>query len=237
MATQNDLSEILEAGAVLAALLPRPALSNAVLQGVAPRSPQPKDVPWESQPRIKHIDREGLVRAVADFGDREYGYAVTAGLRDLTRYYRSPAHRVLYSNATRVLMRTALCAWVVKSLLNVSLPVCSGADLRRELFANVITFSDRIVVVGGPKDAASAMYQRFGLQNVRHRELSAHSVDDRVALVDCLRYIERMSPFRFCFLSLGSPYDEMIAYCLHARRIARGLAICAGPASAGDGPC
>src|ERR1700730_14865387 len=119
MARQNELSGILEVGAVLAALLPRSTLSNAVLQGVPPHSPQPKDVPCESQQKIQHVDLEGLVRAVANFGDRDYGYAVTAGLRDLTRYYRSPAHRILYSNATRVLMKTALCAWVVKSLLNV----------------------------------------------------------------------------------------------------------------------
>jgi len=39
-----------------------------------------------------------------------------------------------------------------------------------------------------------------------------------------------MSPFRFCFLVIGSPQQEMIAQKLKERGIARGLALCVGAA-------
>jgi exopolysaccharide biosynthesis WecB/TagA/CpsF family protein len=48
------------------------------------------------------------------------------------------------------------------------------------------------------------------------------------AVEDCLSFIERQSPFRFCFLAVGSPQQEMLAALLRQRGIARGLALCIG---------
>jgi UDP-N-acetyl-D-mannosaminuronic acid transferase (WecB/TagA/CpsF family) len=42
------------------------------------------------------------------------------------------------------------------------------------------------------------------------------------------RSIESHSPFRFCFIAVGSPQQEMLAQRLQARGIARGLALCVG---------
>ena len=43
-----------------------------------------------------------------------------------------------------------------------------------------------------------------------------------------LRAIEESSPFRFCFLAIGSPQQEIIAQKLKGRGVARGLALCIG---------
>jgi hypothetical protein len=44
----------------------------------------------------------------------------------------------------------------------------------------------------------------------------------------CLQFIERHSPFRFCFLAVGSPQQEILAQQLKARGVVRGLALCIG---------
>jgi UDP-N-acetyl-D-mannosaminuronic acid transferase (WecB/TagA/CpsF family) len=48
------------------------------------------------------------------------------------------------------------------------------------------------------------------------------------AVETCLSDIESASPFRFCFIVLGSPLQEMIARKLQERGTARGLALCVG---------
>jgi N-acetylglucosaminyldiphosphoundecaprenol N-acetyl-beta-D-mannosaminyltransferase len=48
------------------------------------------------------------------------------------------------------------------------------------------------------------------------------------AVEECLHFVEQASPFRFCFLAVGSPQQEMLAALLRQRGIARGLALCVG---------
>ena len=55
-------------------------------------------------------------------------------------------------------------------------------------------------------------------------------IRDPAAVETCLRSIEAASPFRFCFLAIGSPQQEVIANKLRERGIARGLALCVGAA-------
>jgi hypothetical protein len=51
---------------------------------------------------------------------------------------------------------------------------------------------------------------------------------DPAEVTACLDFIEAHSPFRFCFLALGSPQQEKLAQALKARGLARGLALCIG---------
>jgi exopolysaccharide biosynthesis WecB/TagA/CpsF family protein len=53
-------------------------------------------------------------------------------------------------------------------------------------------------------------------------------VRDPVAIDACVREVESLSPFRFCFLAVGSPQQEIVAQELKMRGIARGLALCVG---------
>ena len=49
-----------------------------------------------------------------------------------------------------------------------------------------------------------------------------------MAIEACVREVESLSPFRFCFLAVGSPQQEIVAQALKMRGIARGLALCVG---------
>ncbi len=53
-------------------------------------------------------------------------------------------------------------------------------------------------------------------------------IGDAAAVETCLREIEAASPFRFCFLAIGSPQQEIVAQKLKERGVARGLALCVG---------
>jgi exopolysaccharide biosynthesis WecB/TagA/CpsF family protein len=53
-------------------------------------------------------------------------------------------------------------------------------------------------------------------------------VGDEKAVDDCLEFIEQASPFRFCFLAVGSPQQELVATLVKQRGVARGLALCIG---------
>jgi UDP-N-acetyl-D-mannosaminuronic acid transferase (WecB/TagA/CpsF family) len=65
---------------------------------------------------------------------------------------------------------------------------------------------------------------------VRHIDPPMNFIRDKVAVKACLRAIEESSPFRFCFLAIGTPQQEIIAQQLKERGVARGLALCIGAA-------
>jgi UDP-N-acetyl-D-mannosaminuronic acid transferase (WecB/TagA/CpsF family) len=55
-------------------------------------------------------------------------------------------------------------------------------------------------------------------------------ISNPAAIDACVRDIEALSPFRFCFIGVGSPQQEIIAQKLKERNVARGLALCVGAA-------
>jgi hypothetical protein len=54
------------------------------------------------------------------------------------------------------------------------------------------------------------------------------ALTDPQAVEKCLQFVEAASPFRFCFLAVGSPQQESIAHMLKTRGVARGLVLCVG---------
>src|SRR6202012_6165723 len=75
---------------------------------------------------------------------------------------------------------------------------------------------------------ADQIATKYGLTNVAHYNPPMGFIKDPAAVEECLQFIERASPFRFCFLAVGSPQQEVIAQALRARGAARGLALCIG---------
>jgi exopolysaccharide biosynthesis WecB/TagA/CpsF family protein len=75
---------------------------------------------------------------------------------------------------------------------------------------------------------AQQLAHRYGLRSLRHIEPPMGFINDPEAVEACLRFIEAQSPFRFCFLALGCPQQEILANKLRERGIARGLTLCIG---------
>jgi len=177
------------------------------------------------------IDDFGLAEfsaVAATYGQDRFGYVVTPNVDHLIRYYEDASFRAHYRAAEFILMDSRFAARLVYLLKGVRLPVCTGSDLTAHLLAKVIQPNDRIVMVGGDADQARQIAARYGLTNLKHHNPPMGFIHDPAAVETCLDFVEQSGPFRFCFLAVGSPQQEVIAQALKARGLARGLALCIG---------
>jgi N-acetylglucosaminyldiphosphoundecaprenol N-acetyl-beta-D-mannosaminyltransferase len=177
---------------------------------------------------VDDYDLDSFTPLAASFGQDRFGYVVTPNVDHLVRFYEDATFRDHYRKADYVLLDSRFAARVLRIVKGVKLRVCTGSDLTAALFSRVVTSSDRVVLVGGSPEQASTIQMLYGLTNVRHHNPPMGFADDPQALEACVRFIEAQSPFRFCFLAVGSPQQEALAALLQARGVARGLAFCVG---------
>lgn len=177
---------------------------------------------------VDDFDLESFMPLAAGFGQERFGYVVTPNVDHLVRYCEDVAFREYYRGAEYVLLDSRFAARVLRIVKGVRLRVCTGADLTATLLSRVVVPSDRVVLIGGTREQANIIEKRHGLVNVRHHNPPMGFAKDPEALEECLRFIESQSPFRFCFLAVGSPQQETLAALLRARGIARGLGLCVG---------
>lgn len=187
----------------------------------------------DAEPDVHSIDDFDLprfVREAAQFGQSRFGYAVTPNVDHLIRYHEDASFRALYRDASYVLLDSRFCARLLQWLKGVRLPVCTGSDLTAELLSAVTQPSDRIVILGAAPQSVQKLASRYGLRDIQHYNPPMNFINHPGMVQECLEFIEQASPFRFCFLAVGSPQQEILAQRLHARGMAKGLALCIGGA-------
>lgn len=180
---------------------------------------------------VHHIDDLDLPRfleVAAAFGAGRYGYVVTPNVDHLIRCHEDPSFHSIYRAATYVLLDSRFAAYLLRVVKGLRLPVCPGSDAFPALLEKVVAPSDRIVLIGGSPQQAQTLARTYGLQDLRHHNPPMGFIRDPAAVSECLEFIERASPFRFCFLAVGAPQQEQIAYQLMDRGRAAGLAFCFG---------
>ncbi|HEX3847925.1 MAG TPA: WecB/TagA/CpsF family glycosyltransferase [Steroidobacteraceae bacterium] len=179
---------------------------------------------------IDDYDLSEASEVVADYGSGRYGYVVTPNVDHVIRHYDDSQFRSLYHHASYVLLDSRLMSRTC-TLMGKSTPrVCLGSDLTHVLLTKKIKSLDRVVLVGGTAAQAEYLRSKFQLVALHHVDPPMNFIQDAEAVEACLRSIEAASPFRFCFLAIGSPQQEVIAYKLKERGVARGLALCVGAA-------
>jgi exopolysaccharide biosynthesis WecB/TagA/CpsF family protein len=177
---------------------------------------------------IDNYDLDGALKVVAEFGTDRYGYLVTPNVDHVIRHYQDHHFRTLYSHAAYVLLDSRFLARTLSVFKRQALRVCLGSDLTSAVFSSVIRPSDVAILVGGTAAQAQTLRDRFGLRALHHIDPPMNMIRDPAAMEDCLRRIEAFGAFRFCFLAIGSPQQEIIAKSLKDRGVARGLALCIG---------
>ena len=177
---------------------------------------------------IDDFDVSSFVSVASHFGHDFYGYVVTPNVDHLIRYHEDASFRKLYESASFVLLDSRFVSHLFRIFKGMRLPVCTGSDLSAALLADVANSSDRVIFVGGSAEQAGYLAGTYQLTNVRHFNPPMGFIADPASVEECLRFIEAESPFRFCFLALGSPQQERIANALRQRGVARGLALCVG---------
>jgi exopolysaccharide biosynthesis WecB/TagA/CpsF family protein len=177
---------------------------------------------------IDDFDLAGFVSVAEAFGTDRYGFVVTPNVDHLIRYYDDSTFREHYAAASYVLMDSRFATRLIRLLKGLRLPVCTGADLTATLFRDSVTTTDRILLIGGSDEQAQTMAQIFGLRNLQHYNPPMGFIRNPIAVEECLKFIEDRSPFRYCFIGVGSPQQEAVAHALRVRGRARGLAFCVG---------
>lgn len=177
---------------------------------------------------IDDYDLSEAREVAATFGTGRYGYIVTPNVDHVIRHYDDAHFRTLYSHAAVVLLDSRWLAGMLAVFKRQKLKTCLGSDLTAELFANVIYKQDRIILVGSTAEQAQQLRDQYGLQKLLHIDPPMNFVANPAAIEACLQQIEAIGTFRFCFLAVGSPQQEVIAHQLRERGIAKGLALCVG---------
>ncbi len=188
----------------------------------------PASNPTAKVHEIDDFDLESFLPIAAGFGQDRYGFVVTPNVDHMIRFHEDAQFRDCYQAASFVLLDSRFAANLVMLFKGVKLPVCTGSDLTLALLSRTVQPSDRIVLIGGSEGQAAQIAARFGLANVRHYNPPMGFIKDPAAVEKCLQFIEASGPFRFCFLAVGCPQQEVLAQRLQARGIARGLALCVG---------
>jgi exopolysaccharide biosynthesis WecB/TagA/CpsF family protein len=174
------------------------------------------------------FDLAAFSAEAARFGQDRFGYVVTPNVDHLVRLHEDAAFRDCYQDAAYVLLDSRVVARLIRILKGVRVPVCPGSDVTLALLARGAQSADRIVFIGGSAEQSASIAARFQLANVRHHNPPMGFIIDPDAVERCLEFIEGASPFRFCFLAVGSPQQEALARMLGERGRARGLALCVG---------
>jgi N-acetylglucosaminyldiphosphoundecaprenol N-acetyl-beta-D-mannosaminyltransferase len=180
--------------------------------------------------KIDDSDLAGGLRLVSAFGLDRFGYVVTPNTDHVIRHYHDAEFRALYAQASYVFLDSRFLAYALVLVKRRIFRVCLGSDLTAEVLDKIVRPFDAAILVGGTSDQADFLRERFGLKALAHVNPPMNFICDPVAVESCLQSIEASSPFRFCFLAIGSPQQEIIAQKLKERGRARGLALCVGTA-------
>jgi exopolysaccharide biosynthesis WecB/TagA/CpsF family protein len=177
---------------------------------------------------LENQDLAQFVRTAAAFGTGRYGYVVTPNADHLIRFHDDPSFRDKYADAEYVLSDSHFISHILRATRGLHIPICAGSDLTAQLISQVARPDDRIVLIGASPEQAAQLVQMFGFTDLRHLNPPMGFVRDPKAVEDVLEFVERQSPFRFCFIAVGSPQQEVVAQQLKKRGRARGLALCIG---------
>jgi exopolysaccharide biosynthesis WecB/TagA/CpsF family protein len=177
---------------------------------------------------LDDYDLEGFIPVASHFGSDRFGYVVTPNVDHLIRFHDHPSFRALYAEATYVLLDSRFLSYIFRVVKATRVHVCTGSDLTEQLFSRVISPTDRIVLIGSTDDQARLLEARYGLEGLQHYNPPMGFINDPAEVERCIEFVEGRSPFRFCFLAVGAPQQEILAQKLKARGLARGLGLCIG---------
>lgn len=179
---------------------------------------------------IDDLDMTSFLRMADAFDGTRYAYVATPNVDCLIRCHEDPVCRAIYRSADYVLLDSRFAAHVLRAIKGLKLPTCPGSDLFPKLLETVVKPPDRLVLIGGTEDQARTLVRQYGLKNLLHHNPPMGFIKDRQAVESCLEFIERASPFRFCFLLVGAQPQELIAHELKTRGQARGMVLLLGAA-------
>ena len=164
----------------------------------------------------------------AAFGTESFGYIVTPNVDQIIRYHDDERFRAIYADAAYVLLDSRFLTRLLWLFRRQRLRACPGSDLTASLIRQVAHGDARVLIVGGTPLQVQQLSTSFGLRGLVHIDPPMGFIRDATQVELCLQQIEATSPFRYCFLAVGSPQQELLAWQLQQRGRCRGLVLCIG---------
>ena len=159
--------------------------------------------------------------------DEPFDYVVTPNVDHVVRLNRTGfTHMPVYEGALLCLCDSAVLASLMR-LLRVKVPKVPGSDLVALLLAEAVRPGDRITIVGCSTEVVDALKEQHPEVVIHHHEPPMGFILDSEATACTVAFVEA-HPARFVFLCLGSPQQELLAYCLKRRGRASGTGLCCG---------
>lgn len=177
---------------------------------------------------IDDYDLDAFGMVAVNFGCDRLGYVVTPNVDQIIRYHEDPRFRAIYSDAAYVLLDSRFLARCLAFMRGQRLRVCPGSDLTAYLLDQAKGSRDRIVLVGGTSQQARRIADVYHLDNLVHIDPPMGFIRSADETERCMNLIETASPFRYCFLAVGCPQQEQLAWQIQQRGRARGLMLCIG---------
>jgi len=194
-------------------------------------SSTPQCVPRNGVPllnlELNNVDLDQAVAIAERFGFARYGYVVTPNVDHVLRYFMYQNCRPIYQQATFSFLDSRFLAHLLRVFRRQYWRVCTGSDLTRAILSKASP-ENLIVLVGATRSQADDLRSQFGLLHLIHIAPPMGFIGNPDDVEACLRAIEATQPFRYCFLAVGSPQQEILALKLKERGTARGLALCVG---------
>jgi exopolysaccharide biosynthesis WecB/TagA/CpsF family protein len=112
-------------------------------------------------------------------------------------------------------------------LAGVRLPLIAGSDLTVRLFRDVIGKGDKIGVIGANDKAIAALRERYPSIDFEHHKPPMQMLEKPEAMNTAVRFACEHS-FRFLFIAVGSPQQEILARRIAGANASGGYAFCIG---------
>ena len=172
-------------------------------------------------------DQRALQAIRARAASAPFAYVVTPNVDHIVRLSctRSdvwPAYRHAWMTLcdSRILAKLATFA-------GMRLPITTGSDLTKAMFATIMSRSDRIAVVGGSPALIAKLRERYGFTDLLHHNPAMGFIHDRAERAHAVDFVVAAQA-RYVFLAVGSPQQELLAYDIARTGEATGLALCIG---------
>lgn len=159
--------------------------------------------------------------------DAPFAYVVTPNVDHVVRLQRVRSDLwPVYRSAWATLCDSKILAILARGM-GVMLPVIPGSDLTQQIFEQTIRPADKVAIIGGNAELVASVADRYGLQNVHHYDPPMGFIKDPAEVAQAVRFVVETRA-RYCFMAVGSPQQEILAYRVKQAGGACGIGFCVG---------
>jgi exopolysaccharide biosynthesis WecB/TagA/CpsF family protein len=162
-----------------------------------------------------------------------FSYVVTPNVDHVVRLSRSGTSAAGGEELAAAYAESSICVCDSRilqrlgRLVGVRLPLVTGSDLTVRLFRDVISEGDIVGLIGGTNDVVAALRASLPSVSFLHHAPPMQMLEKPQAMSAAVRFA-CSHPFRFLFIAVGSPQQEILAKRIADTGTGSGWGLCIG---------